>query len=468
MINHIFLDKCNTIIENSEINTGLNPVAELNTGDELTRILLYFDLTKLRESVLSNEINVNNLKHKIKMTNCGNINLPLHSNEIFSNCSMKKRATSFDIIAFKIPFKWDEGIGFDYNGDYAKETHKITSTDASNWFQARNDMEWDEHGVYFLSTLQDNFKKYLEKSDDSIIVGCQHFDNGMENLEIDITDYINKVLIENIEFHGIGLSFSPDFEVKTNENIFVSFFTNHTNTFFQPYLETINSNTIKDDRASFHLGVENKLYFFVSDNGEPLNLDELPTCKINEKTYEVKQNGKGNYYIEVFFSKKDVEENTILTDIWSNIKLNGENLDDVEMEFVVLPLEKKISIGNYKTNNIALYPQLSGINDNEHIKIGDIREVKVDFIEEFSYGKKHIPTDSYFRIYVKENNREIDIFGYQQLERKYDEHSFIINTNEMIPNTYYVDIKTKQCNTIKHFNEVLKFSLVNNVTNFYK
>jgi hypothetical protein len=84
-------------------------------------------------------------------------------------------------------------------------------------------MEWDEHGVYFLKTLKEDYYNNFKLNDDAIIIGRQHFDNGTENLEIDVTDYINKVLSEDIEFHGIGLAFSPKFESETVDNRFISF-----------------------------------------------------------------------------------------------------------------------------------------------------------------------------------------------------------------------------------------------------
>ena len=157
MIIHTFLDKCNTIIENSEYNTGLNPVAELNAGKTLTRILTHCNLDSLKESVKNKEIDTVNLTHKLKMTNCGSVNLPIFDERLYNGCDNKIRAASFDVIAFRIPFLWDEGRGFDYNGDFAKETHKFVSKDCSNWFQARNGMEWDEHGVYFLKTLKEDY-----------------------------------------------------------------------------------------------------------------------------------------------------------------------------------------------------------------------------------------------------------------------------------------------------------------------
>ena len=470
MIIHTFFDKCNTIFENSEFNTGYNPVAELNAGSILSRILIHFDLNKLKQQLLNGEIDVKNLQHKIKMTNCGTVNLPIFKDKTFVGCKTKTRASSFDIIAFRMPFEWDGGRGFDYNGDYVKDTHKVLSKDGSNWFQSSNGVEWDEYGVYTYDTLSKDYFENFGLSEDAIIIARQHFDTGTENLEIDITDYINKVLTGEKEFYGIGLAFSPRFENTTVEDKFISFFTHKTNTFFAPYLETINSDVIIDNRANFHIGSKNRLYFFAIDNGEFINLDKLPICTINDETYNVKQGGKGIYYVELTLENGSVEPNTIMYDKWSNIVFNGQKMNDIEMEFVVLPMEERISLGMFNKNksNLNYEPQLSGINDKERLKIGDIREIIVDFIEAYSYGTKIIPYYSEFRLYVKENNREIDIFQYQPIERKFDNHTFIIDTNNLLPNTYHIDIKVKQGNNIKVFENVLEFLIVSNVTDFYK
>ena len=43
MLYRTYIDKFNTIVENSELNIGINPVAELNYGKLITRMLLHFD-----------------------------------------------------------------------------------------------------------------------------------------------------------------------------------------------------------------------------------------------------------------------------------------------------------------------------------------------------------------------------------------------------------------------------------------
>ena len=64
MIKHTFVNKCNTIIKDSELNTGLNPVAELNIGGEVSRILLWFDVHDMRQSVLEGSTLTSNLTHR--------------------------------------------------------------------------------------------------------------------------------------------------------------------------------------------------------------------------------------------------------------------------------------------------------------------------------------------------------------------------------------------------------------------
>lgn len=461
MIRHVFLDKCNTIIEDSEQNTGCNPVAELNVGNTISRILIHFD-----EKELKKELNNCNTRYFLKMFNCGSVNLPGINDEVFNNCYPKKRASSFDVIAFRVPIEWDEGRGFDYNGDNVVTNKINVITEGSNWFNARIGVEWDEYGVYRNRTLLE----YYNNPDNvnNIIIGTQHFDNGTENLNIDITNYVKSILSGKNENHGIGLAFVPTYEKEMSENRFISFFTNHTNTFFLPYVEVIDENTIIDNRTNFYIGIKNKLFFFVSDNGRYFDLDELPICTINNKEYEVKHFSTGVYFVEVELTNNDTEVNAILCDVWSNIKINGNIMNNVEMEFVVLPLEDKFIIGNYKQQESNYYPQIYNINNCEKIKIGDIREVMIDFIEEFSYGKKVIPTMSEYRIYVKEGNREIDVFPYQLIERRYDQHMFILNTNDLIPNTYHVDIKVTKGRNVRHYDNVLEFIIVDNVTTFLK
>ena len=49
MITKTYLSKMNSIIKGSDINTGINPVSELVFGKNTSRVLCYFDHSKIKE-----------------------------------------------------------------------------------------------------------------------------------------------------------------------------------------------------------------------------------------------------------------------------------------------------------------------------------------------------------------------------------------------------------------------------------
>lgn len=514
MIKHTFLDKCNTIIKDSDLNTGLNPVLEINAGTRTSRALVHFDLTALEKMHKENEIDLTQTRHILKMKNCSSLELPVINESIIYGCDVKERASSFDLIFFRLPYEWDNGRGYDYQHDFFAGSHRKDSTEGSSWYKYVNGLEWDEEGVYENSTLAKDYYDNFSSENKGIIIARQHFDYGIENIEVDLTEYVNNCIEGKEPNNGLGIAFAPRYEKGSsyiqllytpedaNENNtlevdavpptekkkylyvkcdgvyykwfdtrkgdkFISFFGHHTNTFFNPYLETTCTDFINDDRAKFYIGKTNRLYFFTGEAGEAFNLDFLPVCSIDGKEYPVKQAGKGVYYAEIRLDKDEVEPEAILYDLWSNLAFNGEKLDDVELEFVVYDRKDTLTLGKHKTKEFNIVPSVFGINDNERIKIGDVCEVYVDFVEEYSMGKKFIPTTAEYRIYVKENDREIDVFPYQPVECRYTDHMFVVDTNDLIPNEYHVDIRVKQGRNIKHYENVLSFFVTDNVTNFY-
>ena len=61
-----------------------------------------------------------------------------------------------------------------------------------------------------------------------------------------------------------------------------------------------------------------------------------------------------------------------------------------------------------------------------------------------------------------------NIFNYQYIERYNDEHMFIINTNDLIPNQYHIDIRVKQGTNVTYFNNILDFDKIFSKTKVYK
>lgn len=479
MIRHFFIDKTNTIIKHSEQNMGLNPILNIAYGSTEMKGLIHFDVKKIKELIEDKTFaDKSKLKLTLKMTNCASVDeMPMDKPLIRGIDNKAIRATSFDLMLYKLPRHFDAGIGFDYINDFWEHNNQSFKKDGSNWYCCKTGIMWDgtikpyslkdiNGDIYDKDFLRDEYEKYLN-NEESIVIGTQHFDYGYENLSIDITEYVYSVLdkINDINY-GLCLSFVPTFNDIEDERLnCVSFFNDNTNTFFHPYVEANYSEYISDDRASFTCGKENRLYLYVTDNGEHVNLDNIPTFSIDEESAEVKQATKGVYYAVLTPLMSKMEECTMGYDKWSNLALNGEIIDSVEMEFYVNPRSKKLLIGNNSDIRKNIVPTFYGINDDEVINKGDVREIGVNFTKRYESNKIELIDNGEYRLYVKDGDREIDVIEYQPIEKCFLNNFFIIYTDELIPNKYFIDIKVKLGRETKIYKEALRFKIVNNVTN---
>ena len=101
IVTHTFISKTNTIIKDSNASVGLNPIIELNYGKMLTRVLIYFDHSKVQKMVEDKTYpEIGKLKHILKIKNAGSID-DRHINKKFLDSNgeyYKQRAASFDLI----------------------------------------------------------------------------------------------------------------------------------------------------------------------------------------------------------------------------------------------------------------------------------------------------------------------------------------------------------------------------------
>lgn len=467
MVKRTFLSKTNTIFKGSEDNFGLNPICMLNYGKTVSRVLLDFNIDEIRE-MYKDYYTEGLLTHTLHMKNCGNIEPHKFKEEMMSTGEnqLKKRATSFTIIVFKLNDRWDAGSGFDNSSDVWLIGDTSVSEEGSNWFQSYNGKEWKEEGVYSNRTLALEYDKF-SKGEDSIIVARQHFDYGNEDLCIDITKAIHDIIFSNEKFYGLGLAFSPLLEsTERDKTQYVGFFSNHTNTFFEPCIETRCTEAIVDNRYTFSLDKTNKLYFYSIVGDEYVNLDELPKCTINDEEYTVKQAGKGIYYTELRLSSKEYEPETILYDIWSNIKINGDEMGEVEMQFTTMSKQTHFKFGEPVFEPIKLSAVLSGINDSERLNRGEKRIVRVILNRAYNSSTYELSDKAYYRLYVMDGKREIDVIDWDFIDVTGVYNTFSVDTNMLVPKEYHVDLKVKIGLETKVMKDVLKFSVVNNANDF--
>ena len=489
MVTRTYISKFNTIVSGSKLNCGINPISEIIYGRDLivSRALIYFDHNKVKE-LMENDtmVDMSKMKHILHITNAGSIDFTqLHDcKESLIVDGKKMRATSFDLIFFLIPKEWDNGKGFNYtknglNTDYYSPTpidpQRLISTDGSNWFQRMNGLPWDEEGIYTNSHLSQEYDKF-SCGEESIVIGRQHFDIGNENIELDITKTFNKFIKGELENYGIGIAYSPLLETMDSkyEN-YVSLFTDKTNTFFEPYVETRYEDVIMDDRSNFVLDKNNRLYLYcnIGDTLEDLDYNPIVTIKNNddevimEGIQSIKQQ-RGVYYIELNLSSSDFEADTMLYDTWSNISYQRTKLNAVELDFTLKQTSKFFNIGNSSNvSHISFTPTASGVKQLEQIKRGDIRKLVITARPNYTTNTTQLIDFMSIRLYVKDGTSEIDVISWDKVNKTFSENFYIIDTNILIPQRYYVDIKiTYGMQSIIH-HDVLSFDIVNDLNNKY-
>lgn len=433
IVTRTFIEKSNTIVKGDSVNLGMNPIMELYYGKDISRGLLYFDITKLQSLVADKTYpNVSKLKHVLKMQNVGGLSTPYRG--IINKYNHAHRAQSFDLIFFKLNQQWDMGTGYDFVLDGYDTINRVYTTQGSNWYNSTNLTPWDFNGVYDIDNINSN------------IIAQQHFDIGNELIEVDITDYVNDLILGNEVNYGIGIAFLPEQEcLELDELQYVGFFTQHTHTFFHPCIETRYDDVIKDDRVNFYLNKQNRLYFYSCVGGNMVNLDNIPSCEINGSDIAVKQATKGVYYVDVYFDSNNYEPETMYYDIWSNLYYNGRKIDDVELYFTTKSSSNYFSFGlPYETKKQEkIVPSIHGVNHKEKIIQGDVRKINVTCKIAYTTRQEKNVEDLMFRLYSKAGKGEIDVIDWTLINRGYNENYFMINTNEFVPGNYHIDIKLK-------------------------
>jgi len=482
-INNSYFSRNNTLISNSFVNTGRNPVTELFYGDGglvnpigFTRFIFDLDLTLLKEKIANGLISTGcttNIKHTLRMTNTS------YFDKDFLNAKTSQgrlRATSFDLVLLRIPYFdldpekpqiWDEGVGYDYY-DVITEipNDKNYSDRPSNWYQTTTIGVWEQPGIY--SNTNSGSVPYSGLTE----IARQHFEFGDENIEFDMTDEINGVLNGDI-INSVGwvIAFLPQVEnlSGTTGTYSVGFFTRHTQTFYEPFLETNYDDLIEDDRNSFSLGKTNKLYLYIYEDGDFKNLDNPPLVTISDASGDPIS---GLINLPSCQKTKGVYEVTIppllgyktpctFQDTWKNITMDGFVLPDVYNEFVLYPVQKNIQIGT-STNDPKVYGfDFFGIKQDEKILNTDIRKVGVIIKQAYTTNKMLPKVEGYYRVYVREGQTEVQVQDWTKLNRTPNEYYFIFDTRDKIPNEYFIDLKVISSGEVNTYKKQIKFQIVN-------
>jgi hypothetical protein len=456
-----YFDKNNTIIRDSKINTGRNQISELFYGDKVSRLLFYCSFNELKNKVANKDIIIinANVKHYLKIKNTSNFDVTTFlsdsNNLVFSD---KYRSSSFDLELRPVKELWDEGMGYDFEqSPLSRPQDRNYSEEASNWTHRTTVNTFATPG----GTLGD-------------VIANQHFDKGNEDIFMDISNFVNDILINGVttgtttgtttgitqNYEGFCLKYTQPYETVVfddKRSYVLGLFTKHTQTFFEPFIETVYDDYIDDNRVEFYLNKVNKLYLYVNIDGQMTNLDYLPTCTINGVTYQVKQKTRGVYYVEVFADGNVFDSYVEYHDIWSNISVNGVNRSDIRLKFITKEENDYYQIGSDIMEPMKYGVSLSGIMREEKVYQDENRKVYVHLRKPYTVEQKDVVSNVYYKLYIKQGGNKVEVLDWQPVNKTYNSNSFNIDSTWLVPQVYFVDIKVERNGEINIYNEELKF-----------
>lgn len=405
----------NVIISDSNYNTANNPIAMLFHGpNSVSRLLVRMDISDILEKYTSGAYaQLDKITHTLHFVNTG----IFESYDELSDFPAGKvdgmtRDVDFDLVAFEIP-DFKVGSGYEYPHHANKST--LISESASNWFNADEELTW-------IGGLIDEEK----------IIGTYHI-HRFEDLLIDLTSLIQERIETMNPIVSLAVRFDKEVSTETTEQKYVGFFTRHCHTIFQPKLISNYDVHIDDCRGRViaEEGYVNKLYFYHKKQRKLVNLDEIPTCTINGVEYEVKQEGIGIYSIELELDETpsyDME----CEDVW-HVKYNGID-KDIKQFFV-------IKSDNWAAKETPSYvPALKGIRPGQVLVKGDIHRLTLISKILYTPYQNYPEIDAYYTLYQQVDDHVATVINYEKFDRWDYEVSTIIDTNELLPGSYHMDI----------------------------
>jgi len=453
-----YFEKNNTIIKDSQANTAKNPATEIFYGSSFSKFLFKVDFTDLKNKVNNDELVVDsNTRHTLHLTNTifGD-----EGQKGLNRTTGRDRTSSFDLILFKLDQFWDEGLGFDYaDSGYDFVTGNRTFDERpSNWYYRTTLNTWTTAGVYHDSP--------------TVISGYTgnkiHMDNGGENIDFDITDYVNGIITGNTN-HGLGLSFAVVYQYLTpDRDQSVAFFTKYTQTFFEPYVDSHFEDTIMDDRNNFVEKIEQNLYLYVTKGTNFYNLDSTPTVDIldSDGTVITGLSGltttlirKGIYKVTFTITTPECDGKKFFTDHWKGVILDGNTISGgVRQKFIPKPYTAGFTVGENQTELQRYAIQFFGIKQNEKIVSGEIRKVVITF-KSIDVPKTVLLDEVYYRIYIEEGTTQVIVHDWTLLD-KTNENSFQLDSSYLIPRQYFLQIKGKTHTEEIYYKESINFEIV--------
>ena len=464
----IYPEKNNTIASGAyqAFNSGQNAVTDLWYGgggtdtapekrNSYSRFIVKFDISDLQNKIASVDVNTGlTISYKLKMKN----SIPkdkLLEAEYEYDVLNKNIAASFDLICFPINKDWDEGRGYDMSKEkyLVKQQGNPLTTGYSNWNSATSTTNWDEPGVF------------TDPSTAVTYYAAQHFDLGSEDIDMDITKIVCDWLSGGSQNNGIAVAYRRDFELLSTDTRYISsFFTNHTNTAFKPFIEVSYNQSFKDDRNDVTNNRQVKLFLYTFSGNSPVNFYSASTVSIKNSAGADVYTGltptqveRGVYYVNVWMSAATRGQQ--YKDVWNNITFNpGYDQQNYTQTFTIQDnfyFNNSLNVNNY---SISTY----GLDNNSTINTHEIIRVYADLRINFSTNPPKNHYELQYRVLMNHQDSVIPWTSMNQaMLNKCMTNYLTLDTSWLLQNqTYEIQFRIGELGTLRTMPEKIKFRVL--------
>lgn len=417
-----YFTKNNTIVKGNHMNFGHNPITEISYGytNNISRFLFDIDIQSLREYMNKNGYNNNSIvSHKLVLYNTIN---QVDSTPFFAD-KTTQRCSSFNLELYSVSEDWDEGNGYKFY--YDENSLYKTVVGYNNWYKANTTDNWNTEGVVGVGNIP---------------ISIQSFENGGENVEMDITNYINSILINNSNHNGFILKFSDEFEaLSTSLRQAVAFHTKYTHTFFEPHIETTFNDSVFEDRNNFYMDEDNQLYFIYNDKFKNVVVNSVDIYDNNDALVSTITNidtiSNNIFKIDYNVSSVNTPDMVMFNDVW-NINIDGVN-KEVTQKFVIKEKNNvfsKRSILDPNNYNVLI----SGVKSNEKITYKSNRLINFDIRKMYH---DDVDVELYINLYIKLSNENIiPIITLDRVNKKSNIFWYNLDMEWLKPHNYIMDV----------------------------
>ena len=100
---------------------------------------------------------------------------------------------------------------------------------------------------------------------------------------------------------------------------------------------------------------------------------------------------------------------------------------------------------------------------DEKLVAGETRKVFVSVRVPYTVNQSVLIDGLKYRMYVRQGNTEVETHPWANVNRTYNHNYFLLNTEDMIPNEYFIDIKANSNQEVNIYRNIIKFQVVSQI-----